>query len=146
VLGPRAVSAILLAPFVVLGVDWSLREGGDRLAGLAPAAFATGCICLTVAVRISAFGRGGRAGRWTLVASAIWLAIAATWWIGGQDSPVWMWAIVAYLLLVPGVPVAWALVAITLVRPSWKLVTALAWLCAVVLVPGFVVVIEFWDA
>ena len=142
-LGQRAVVGILVAPFAILAFDWSLRDTGNRLAGLAPAAFVTGCICLTVAVRVSAFRRGGRAGRWTLVASAIWLALAATWWIGGLDSPVWMWAIVACLLLLPGVPAAWTLVAITLVRPSWRLVTALAWLCAVVLVPGFVVVIEF---
>jgi hypothetical protein len=30
-------------------------------------------------------------------------------------------------------------------RPSWSLVTGLAWLCAIVLVPGFVVVVEIWD-
>jgi hypothetical protein len=139
------VSAILLTPFAVLGLDISLRASGDRLAGLAPAAFVTGCICITVAVRISAFRRGGRAGRWTLVASAIWLALAAAWWADGHDSPVVMWAVVAYLLLLPGVPATWTLVAITLVRPSWKLVSALAWVCAVVLVPGFVVVVEIWD-
>jgi hypothetical protein len=101
-LSPRAALAIVLAPFVVVGLDFSLRDSGTRLAGLAPAAFVTGCICLTVIVRISAFRRGGRAGRWTLVA-------------------------------------------ITLARPSWSLVTGFAWLCAVVLIPGFVVVIEFWD-
>jgi hypothetical protein len=144
-LSPRAALAILLAPFVVLGLDWSIRDSGARLAGLAPAAFVTGCICLTVIVRISAFQRGGRAGRWTLVASAMWLVLATAWWIGGRDSPVTMWAIVAYLLLLPGVPAACTLVAVTLVRPSWSLVMAVAWLCAAVLVPGFVVVIEIWD-
>jgi hypothetical protein len=151
VLGPRAVVAILVAPFAILGLDWSLREAPPAcedtdawLAGLAPAAFATGCICLTVAVRISAFRRAGGAGVWTLAASAIWLALAASWWIGGRSSPVSLWALVASVLLLPGVPAALTLSAVVLVRPSWTLVAALAWLSAIVLVPGFVVVIESW--
>ena len=148
----RAVVSILLAPFVVLGLDWSLREAppvcSDNtdvwLAGLAPASFATGCICLTVAVRISAFRRGGRAGRRTLAAAAIWLALAAWWWIDGRSSPVYLWAGAAYVLLLPGVPAVLSLAVVALVRASWTMVTTLAWLCAVVLVPGFVVVIEVW--
>jgi hypothetical protein len=139
------VPAILLAPFAILGLDWSLRDSGDRLGGLAPAAFATGCICLTVAVRISAFRRGGRAGNPTLLAVAVWLTLAVSWWIWGSSSPVFLWAGIAYLLLIPAVPAAIGLVGVNLWRPSWGLVTALAWLCAAVLVPGFVVVIEIWD-
>jgi hypothetical protein len=151
VLIQRAVVAILLAPFLVLGLDWSLREAppacqntGAWEAGLAPAAFATGCISLTVAVRISAFRRGGRAGRLTLAACAIWLALAAEWWIEGRSSPVSNWALAASLLLLPGVPAALTLAGLALVRRSWSVVTTLAWLCAIVLVPGFVVVIESW--
>ena len=151
-LAQRAVPAILLAPFAILGLDWSLREAppacsedtGAWLAGLAPAAFVTGCISLTVAVRISSLRRGGRAGPWTLAASAIWLALAASWWIGGRSSPVSTWAFVASVLLLPGVPAALILAAVAIVRSSWTPVMVLAWLCAVVLVPGFVVVIEGW--
>jgi hypothetical protein len=97
-----------------------------------------------VIVRISAFRRGGRAGGWTLAASAIWLALAASWWIGGRSSPVSLWAFAASVLLLPGVPGVLTLSAVVVARPSWTLVTALAWLGAIVLVPGFVVVIESW--
>ena len=151
-LGRRAVPAILLAPFAILGLDWSLREAppacsqdsGAWLAGLAPAAFVTGCISLTVAVRISAARRGGWAGPWTLAACATWLVLAASWWIGGGSSPVSTWALLASVLLLPGLPAALTLAAVATARASWTPVTALAWLCAVVLVPGFVVVIEGW--
>jgi hypothetical protein len=154
VLSPRGATAIPLAPFVIAAVDWSRREAPsvacgetdareEWLSGLAPAAFLTGVVCLVIAVRISAMDRD-RAGAPTLVASAAWLVCAAAWWLGGPDSPVTMWAALAYLLLIPGVPAALALVAATMIRPSWQLVTGLAWLCAIVIVPGMVVVVDSW--
>ena len=46
---------------------------------------------------------------------------------------------------VPAILAVLGLFGLNFWRPSWSLVTGLAWLCAVVLVPGFVVVIEIWD-
>ena len=69
---------------------------------------------------------------------------AVWWWIAGEDSPVSWWAVLAYFLLLPGVPAAVALTAAILIRPSWPLVTSLAWLCAVVLIPGLVAVVDYW--
>lgn len=154
-LSPRGATGILLAPFVIAAVDWSRREAPsvacgvsdpreEWLSGLAPAAFLTGVVCLVIAVRISAMQRDGRAGAPTLAASVTWLVCAVAWWLDGSDSPVTMWAVLAYLLLIPGVPAALALVVATMIRPSWKLVTGLAWLCAAVLVPGLIVVVDGW--
>jgi hypothetical protein len=147
-LSERAALAILLAPFALLGLEWSQREAPSVpcgafedpareawLSGLAPAAFVTGCICLVVVLKISA-------GTPTLIAVAAWLAFAAWWWIVGEASLVSQWAFFAYLLLLPGIPFAVALIAAILIRPSWTLVRVLAWLCAVVLVPGLVGVID----
>jgi hypothetical protein len=75
---------------------------------------------------------------------AAWLVTAAWWWIAGEASLVSQWAFFAYLLLLPGIPVAVALIAAILIRPSWMLVRVLAWLCAVVLVPGLVGVVDNW--
>jgi hypothetical protein len=154
-LSPRAATAILVAPFVIAAVDWSRREapsvpcGESRateewLSGLAPAAFLTGVVCLVVAVRISALHRAGRAGVPTLAAAAAWLVCAAAWWVGGEGSPLSTWAALAYLLLIPGVPAALTLIVAIAIRPAWGLVTTLAWLCAIVLVPGGVAVVETW--
>ena len=66
-------------------LEWSLREKPsvpcgdpgtdpirqDWLAGLAPAAFLTGCVCLIVAVRVSALQLGGRASVRPAVAAAL---------------------------------------------------------------------------
>ena len=149
-LSQRTALAILLAPFALLTLEWSQREepyvpcgaleepGREAwLAGLAPAAFVTGCICLVVVLKISA-------GTSTLIAVAAWLMAAAWWWIVGEASLVSQWAFFAYLLLLPGIPVAVALSAAILIRPSWTLVRVLAWLCAVVLVPGLVGVLDNW--
>jgi len=154
-LGPRAATAILLAPFVIAAVDWSRREAPsvacgetdpreEWLSGLAPAAFLTGVVCLVVAVRVSAMQRDGRSGVPTLVGAATWLVCAVAWWVGGDETPVSWWAVIAYLLLIPGVPAALTLVAAIAIRPSWKLVTGLAWLCAIVIVPGLVAVVDSW--
>jgi hypothetical protein len=155
-LSQRAALAIVLAPFAIAMLEWSQREapsvpcGGpstgqeDWLAGLAPAAFATGCICLWVAIRVSAHRRGGRAGVPTLAASAGWLVAAMAWWIEGEASPVSLYALLAYVLLLAAVPAAVTLIAAILIRPSWPIVAGLAWLCAVVLVPGLVAVVDNW--
>jgi hypothetical protein len=146
----RAVTALLLAPFAVLALEWSLREtppacGDDDgwIAGLAPAAFVTGCICLTVVLRVSALRHAGRAGPTTLAGAALWLALAVTWWAGGS---LYLLPLAAYLLLLPAVPAVATLAAINLVRPSWTIVSAIGWLGAFVLVPGGVVVVETWHA
>jgi hypothetical protein len=146
---------MLLAPFVIAAVDWSRREAPsvacgesdpreEWLSGLAPAAFLTGFVCLVVAVRISAMQRDGRAGVATLATAAAWLVAAFSWWIAGEASPVSTWALFAYLLLFPAVPAAVALIAAILIRPSWPLVTSLAWLAAIVLVPGLVALVDNW--
>jgi hypothetical protein len=144
----RAVTAILLAPFAILALEWSLREAPPScadddawLAGLAPAAFVTGCICLTVQLRVSALRRGGRAGPATLTGAALWLVLAVVWWAGGS---LYLLPVVPYLLLLPAVPAVATLAAINFVRPTWTIVTAIAWLGAFVLVPGGVVVVETW--
>jgi hypothetical protein len=155
VLSPRAAAAILLAPFVIAAVDWSRREPphepcgqtvakDEWLSGLAPAAFLTGCVCLTVAVRVSAADRGGRAGTPTLAFVAGWLAGAIAWWSGGAGSPIALWAGIAYLLLIPAVPAVLMLLVMIELRRLWIDVRALAWLCAFVLVPGGVAVIDSW--
>ena len=146
----RAALAILLAPFALLTLEWSQREQPSVpcgafedparaawLSGVAPAAFVTGCICLVVVLKISA-------GTPTLIAVAAWLACAAWWWIVGDAALVSTWAFFAYLLLLPGIPVAVGLSAAILVHPSWTLVRVLAWLCAIVLVPGLVGVLDNW--
>jgi hypothetical protein len=141
-LGQRAVVAILLAPFAICMIDWALRDSDDWDAGLAPAAFATGCVCLVVILRLSAEERGGRAGALTLVAVATWLALAVAWWAGGMSTPVYLWAAMSYLLLFPSLFAVVALIAVILARRSWAAVRGLAWLCAIVLVPGLVCVVE----
>lgn len=158
----RAVTAILLAPFAILALEWGLRlQPSERMpcaeagppgvraawvAGVAPAAFLAGCVCLAVILRISAQRRGGRPGAATLVAIAVWLALAVSWWSGGRSSPMTLLAALAYALLIPSLIVVATLVVLIVARPSWTTVTGLAWLCAIVLVPGFVAVVETWNA
>jgi hypothetical protein len=141
----RAVATLLLAPFAVLILDWALRDpcADDWEAGLAPAAFVTGAICVVVVLRISA--RDGRAGTPTFVASGLWLVAAATWWTGGRSTPMFLWAFASLVALVVVVPAAAVLVVATWVRPSWRRVSALAWIGAVALVPALVAVVEITD-
>ena len=103
--------------------------------GVAPAAFVTGCICLAVALRTSPRLP-------TQAAAAAWLATAAAWWIEGETSPVVLWAAITYFLLIPVAPVVLTILVAVVLRPSWSLVTGLAWLGAIVLVPAFVGVVE----
>jgi hypothetical protein len=145
VLSPRGAAAILVAPFAVLALEWSTRELPEVpcgnppdpawTSGVSAAAFITGCVCLTVAVRI-------RPHLPTVAAAGAWVVAALTWWVEGESSPLSLWAGIAYLLLVPVVPmVLVTLVAIAL-RPSWTPVSLLAWVGAIVLVPGFLGVID----
>ncbi len=134
----RAVTAILLAPFAILALEWGQRERPYEEArcvetdavreawvdGVAPAAFVTGCICLVVVLRLSAARRQGRPGAATLTATGLWLALAIAWWAGGEEPPA---------LLVP---------AVTAIRPSRAAVTALAWAGATMFVPAFVALVE----
>ena len=161
-LSPRAALAILLAPFAIFTFDWALRDSPpDRMpcadagpravreawvSGVAPAALITGCVCLVVLMRLSAHDRGGRAGAPTLAAVVAWLALAIAWWLGGEAWPLILWVAIAYVLTIPALFVVVGLIAVILARDSWGAVRVLAWLCAVVLVPGLVAWVEAWNA
>jgi hypothetical protein len=148
----RAVTAILLAPFAILALEWGQRERPYEEArcvetdavreawvdGVAPAAFVTGCICLVVVLRLSAARRQGRPGAATLTATGLWLALAIGWWAAGEESPVALWSLIALFLAIPALLVP----AVTAIRPSRAAVTALAWVGATVFVPAFVALVE----
>ena len=55
-----------------------------------------------------------------------------------------LWALISYVLLLVAVPAIATLAALIALRPSWALVRGLAWLSAVVVVPGGVAVVETW--
>jgi hypothetical protein len=158
--GPLVALAVLALPFVVLVLVWALREPPTEpcsgtepasvreawLAGLAPAAFAAGCYCAAFVFWLSGRTRGGDPSRSTLLAVVALLAAAGVWWAGGETMPIVLWPALAYVLLIPSAVLVPGLVLAIVVSSEPRalaLLRALAWWGGVVLLPGFVVAVDW---
>jgi hypothetical protein len=115
------------------------------MAGLAPATFAAGCYCAAFLFWLSGRTRGGDPSPATVLAAGALLAAAGVWWAGAEFM--FVWPLLAYLFLIPSVILVPGLIVAIAVSPeprAWRRLRALAWWAAVVLLPGFVAVIDLW--
>jgi ABC-type uncharacterized transport system permease subunit len=159
--GPLGALAVLALPFVLLVLAWTFREPpGERapcgvaanhdawIAGLAPASFAAAVYCAAFLFWLSGRTRGGDPSPTTVIAVVAGLAVAGLWWAGG-DTVGWflVWPVLAMILLLPSAILVPGLI-IAMVRSpeprAWRLLQALAWWSALVLLPGFVAFVDSW--
>jgi hypothetical protein len=159
--GPLGALVVLALPFVVLVLAWVLREPPYErapcgvaanhdawVAGLAPAAFAAGCYCAAFLFWLSGRTRAGNPSPTTVLAVVAALAAAGLWWAGGETvGYLMLWPVLALILLLPSAILVPGLVFAIVRSPeprAWKILQALTWWSALVLLPGFVALIDSW--